>query len=59
MRTNEQGQLLCYDVPDKLLKDMPQNIQKILSPYRYLGITTNAQMDSNIGNAKLIHKMAQ
>lgn len=59
MRRNEQGQLLCYDVPDKLLKDMPQNIQKILSPYRYLGITTNAQMDSNIGNAKLIHKMAQ
>jgi hypothetical protein len=59
MRRNEQGQLLCYDVPDKLLKDMPQNIQKILSPYRYLGITTNAQMDSNIGNAKLIQKMAQ
>lgn len=47
-----QGNLICYDIPRSLHNSAPQNIKDILAPYKYLGITTNAQLDLDIGKEK-------
>jgi hypothetical protein len=43
MRRDEDENLICYDVPPSIYSNLPQHIQEILSPRKYLGITTNAQ----------------
>jgi hypothetical protein len=38
MRRDSEGNLLCYDVPKSLRKDMPQHISNIFTIRKYLGI---------------------
>ncbi len=49
IRRNNEGQLICYDVPKDVQKDVDQHIKDILSPSKYLGITSNAQLDQTVG----------
>jgi hypothetical protein len=54
-----QGNRICYDIPRPLHNSVPQNIKDILAPYKYLGITTNAQLDLDMGKEKMINKLSQ
>jgi hypothetical protein len=59
MRRDREGNLICYDVPKMIQNQVSEEILNILAPYKYLGITYNAQLDPNIGKEKMIQKMAQ
>jgi hypothetical protein len=49
--------LLCYSVPQSLKKSMPQNVKDILEHRKYLGVPTNAQLESYEGKEKILNKM--
>ncbi len=59
MRRDENNNLICYDVPTTLYKNVPKHVQDILSPNKYLGITNNAQLDSTPGKQKFFSKLSQ
>jgi len=59
MRRDENDNLICYDVPPALHHTIPKHIQDILSPSKYLGITTNAQLDSTLDKQKFFNKLSQ
>jgi hypothetical protein len=46
MRRNSNEHLIRYNVLGKLKNDVPYHIKNILSPCKYLGISTNAQLFS-------------
>jgi hypothetical protein len=41
------------------MNSIPQHIKSILSDRKYLGVPTNAQLDSSDGKAKLINNLQQ
>ncbi len=59
MRRDEDGTLICYNVPEDHRPHVPKHIQDILAPCKYLGITTDAQLDSTCGKNKLFQKLSQ
>jgi len=59
MQRDSAGHLLCYDVEKSLRTEMPENIQKILTTSKYLGVASNAQLDNTEGKEKIINKMSQ
>jgi hypothetical protein len=59
MFRDDGNNLICYDVEKSLLKNMPQNIKSMLADRKYLGVPTNAQMESTTGKQKIINKMQQ
>jgi hypothetical protein len=59
MFRDDENNLICYDVEKSLIKNMPENIKSILSDRKYLGVPTNAQMESTSGKQKIINKMQQ
>ena len=59
MRRDQDNNLICYDVPKPLRREMPLEIQNIFSVRKYLGVATDAQLDLTDGKEKIISKMAQ
>jgi len=59
MQRDMEENLLCYRVPPSLKKNMPQNVQDILENRKYLGVPTNAQLESDEGKKKILNKMQQ
>jgi hypothetical protein len=59
MKRDKNNNLICYEVPKALQASVPKHIQDILSPCKYLGITTNAQLDSAPGKQKFFSKLSQ
>jgi len=59
MQRDMEENLLCYRVPPSLKKNMPQNVQDILENRKYLGVPTNAQLESDEGKKKILNKMKQ
>jgi hypothetical protein len=58
-RENATGALLCFNIPNNLREDAPQHIKDILVSRKYLGVSTNAQLDGTEGKEKLIKKLNQ
>jgi len=59
MFRDTNGRLICYNVSKDLMNNIPQHVKNILSNHKYLGVPTNAQLDSSDGKAKLINKLQQ
>jgi hypothetical protein len=59
MQRDMEENLLCYKVPEALKKSIPQNVKDILENRKYLGVPTNAQLESDEGKKKIINKMQQ
>jgi len=59
MQRDPDGHLLCYDIPKTLRTSAPQNTQSILIQRKYLGVSTNAQLDGTEGKEKILNKLAQ
>ena len=59
MQSDSEGNLICYEVDKSILNNIPTHIKDILNGHKYLGIMTNAQLDSSEGKMKLISKMSQ
>jgi hypothetical protein len=59
MQRDVEENLLCYRVPEALKKSMPQNVEDILKNRKYLGVPTNAQLESDEGKKKIVKKMQQ
>ena len=56
---NSSGQLLCYEILKMLRDSVPQHIKDILAPQKYLGVPSNAQLDSTEGKEKILKKLTQ
>ncbi len=56
---DDEENLICYQVDKSLIENIPRNIGNILQDRKYLGVPTNAQMESTTGKLKLINKMHQ
>ncbi len=59
MQRDEEDNLICYNVPESLRKNMPQHIRYILEDQKYLGVPANAQLEANEGKRKIINKLHQ
>jgi len=59
MYRDDEENLICYQVDKSLIENIPRNIGNILQDRKYLGVPTNAQMESTTGKLKLINKMHQ
>ena len=59
MKRDSDNNLIYYDVPKLLRKDMPSHVQDILADRKYLGVATNAQLDATDGKEKMIGKLSQ
>jgi len=59
MTRDDFGNPLCYDPPITGQSTLPDHVKDILTPSKYLGVTTNAQLDMNIGKEKLLKKISQ
>jgi hypothetical protein len=59
MQRDMEENPLCYRVPQALKKNMPQNVEDILENRKYLGVPTNAQLESEEGKKKILNKMQQ
>ncbi len=59
MYRDDDENLICYQVDKSLIENIPRNIGNILQDRKYLGVPTNAQMESTTGKLKLINKMHQ
>jgi ribosome biogenesis GTPase A len=55
MQRDEEDNLICYNVPESLRKNMPQHIRYILEDQKYLGVPSEA----NEGKRKTINKLHQ
>jgi hypothetical protein len=53
------GNLICYDVPKSFTNNMPDHIKLILADWKYLGVTSNAQLDLTEGKKKIANKLTQ
>jgi len=51
--------LICYDISKTIRNEVQQNIKDIITDRKYLGIPTNAQLDSMEGKEKLVNKLKE
>jgi hypothetical protein len=51
--------LICYDISKTIQNEVQQNITDIITDRKYLGVPTNAQLDSMEGKEKLVNKLKQ
>jgi hypothetical protein len=56
---DSEDNLICYKVPQSLRRNMPSHIGDILENQKYLGVPTNAQLESDDGKKKLVSKLQQ
>ena len=53
-RENISNRLLCYHVPQATRENAPEHVKQILSPRKYLGVPTNAQLDAKRAGKKFL-----
>jgi len=51
--------LICYDIPPTIRSEAPEHIKLALKPRKYLGVPTNAQLDTTEGKEKMLTKLTQ
>jgi hypothetical protein len=59
VRRDIDGNMVLYDVPDDILKDAPDYIQRLLAQRKYLGVPKNALLNNSAGKEKVINKLYQ
>jgi len=59
MRKDMEGNLICCQIPKEIRNSKAHYIKNILADRKYLGVPTNAQLESCDGKEKLINKVKQ